>query len=540
MMSLRAVGRFRGAWSWLLLLGLALFCWGALSYNSVAQSPTMDEQNHIARGYALLRTGDPRLSLEHPPLINVLEAVPLLSMSGLRLPVDDGSWDAGEWYHFADLFLWQYNQDFAQMVFLARFPICVLTLLLAALCARWARELWGGAAGLLAFALVSLDPNILAHGSLATNDLGLAFTVTLAGYLTWKAAQKFRGRDVILVGVGWGWLLSAKLTGVVFMGLFAGILAGLAVSPRSGLWRRRWLAIAGMGCVALVTLWATYAFAWTPATDAGPGYPLGLYARGLLGLFSQASGGRPAYFLGKTSVQGWGWYFPMTFALKTPLATLTLIVLSLPALGHRENWKPVLFLWLPIAIYWGLAIQGALNLGYRHLLPTLPLLYIWVARLARPSPGVKWVVRGAVVGLFIETLLIAPFFLSYFNPLAGGPEQGWRIVADSNIDWGQDLARLARYVQEHPPGEVKLSWFGSAYPEAYGIAYTPLPGLPHHFDLWAAPPFNTTAPEPGVYIISVSNLVEIPFEDKYVFAYFRAREPDVRIGYSIYMYWVRP
>ena len=207
-------------------------------------------------------------------------------------------------------------------------------------------------------------------------------------------------------------------------------------------------------------------------------------------------------------------------------------------------------------VYWFFALGSALNVGYRHLLPTLPFVYVWVAICGgcRKSHGEashskaegrkSVVMRSLVVGVLVVwlaagTLWIAPRFLSYFNPIGGGPENGWRIVADSNIDWGQDLKSLGDYVTRHNLGKVKLSWFGSARPEAYGIAFDPLPGLPHYYTMWFEPPtFDEHQPEPGVYVISVSNLVELPLEDKHFFAYFRAREPDVRVGYSIYVYKV--
>ena len=89
---------------WLPILVLWIM-FGLLLYNAEAQSPTMDEHNHITRGYALLRTGDARLSLEHPPLINLLEALPLLSLrEKLQLPLDHWSWEQGYWYGFANVF----------------------------------------------------------------------------------------------------------------------------------------------------------------------------------------------------------------------------------------------------------------------------------------------------------------------------------------------------------------------------------------------------------------------------------------------------
>jgi hypothetical protein len=89
---------------------------------------------------------------------------------------------------------------------------------------------------------------------------------------------------------------------------------------------------------------------------------------------------------------------------------------------------------------------------------------------------------------------------------------------------------------------VRLAWFGTADPRYYGLAYEPLPGVgrDEFFRRWWDMPFNREHPEPGVYAISVSNLRELPLrvEEKTVFAWFRAREPDDRVGYSILIYEV--
>ena len=95
-----------------------------LAVDSMAgDSPTMDEQNHLARGVAYLGSGDPRFSLEHPPLMNVLGALPLLSIPNLQIPFDDSSWEHPEgWYAFANQLLWLRNADVTRMIFLARLP----------------------------------------------------------------------------------------------------------------------------------------------------------------------------------------------------------------------------------------------------------------------------------------------------------------------------------------------------------------------------------------------------------------------------------
>ena len=146
-----------------LVIGLLVLTFGLALTSAIQKSPTMDEQNHIARGVAYLGTGDPRLSVEHPPLVNVLSALPARLLLDLHLPLDTIWWEAGEWYHFADDFLWKANPDPDRIVFLARLPIIGLGVMLAALVFRWANARFGPWGGLLAAVFCALDPNILAH-----------------------------------------------------------------------------------------------------------------------------------------------------------------------------------------------------------------------------------------------------------------------------------------------------------------------------------------------------------------------------------------
>jgi len=62
-------------------------------------------------------------------------------------------------------------------------------------------------------------------------------------------------------------------------------------------------------------------------------------------------------------------------------------------------------------------------------------------------------------------------YLSYFNLIAGGAQGGHRWLADSNLDWGQDLPRLAGWIRASGEPCVRLAYFGSDEPDHYGIRY---------------------------------------------------------------------
>ena len=526
-------------------------------------SPTMDEQNHLARGIALLRSGDPRFSLEHPPLMNLISALPLLTIDDLQIPYDHPSWDHPEgWYAFADQLLWGYNNDVTRMIFLARMQSIFMTLALALISYRFAREMWGKSAAFIAFTLILFDPNILAHGRYVTTDVGGTTMLVLAAFMFWRlwnGSGWHLGR-ILAATVALGLAMSSKLSILVFLPIFA-MISLLPLYKNNGGWRdglRRlaYLAVASLG--ALLLVWAIYAFEWQPFHFRSTAMeslnqlsgPMPTFFAGIEQILLISGGGRPSFLLGQFSTEGWWYYFPIAFLVKTPLPVLILIGLAaILLLKKRITRGRALFLLLPGVLFFLVSMWSSLNIGYRHLLPILPFFYLLASGVtALPSirTGLpKWeavlakgALLAAVLSVLIIDIILHPHYLSYFNVLGGGPANGHQVLVDSNIDWGQDLLRLKEWMEDNEVDKVKLSWFGSADPAYYDIDYEPLPGLTHHFDLWWDVPFDPIAPEPGVYAISVSNLWELPLEEKNVFPWFRDRQPDDRVGYSIHIYVV--
>jgi 4-amino-4-deoxy-L-arabinose transferase-like glycosyltransferase len=535
-----------------LVVGLLVLTFGLALTSAVQESPTMDEQNHIARGAAYWGTGDPRLSVEHPPLVNLLSALPVHMLLHPRLPLNTIWWEAGEWYHFADQFLWQANSNAEQIVFLARLPIIGLGLVLVTLVFQWGKARFGPWSGLLAAAFCALDPNILAHARLSTTDLGGTCFIFLAAYTLWRAVRHPSWPRALVSGLAFGLALSAKLSNLIFGPIFA-----LAVLPdvltggpgRCGRAARRLALLAVTISLGLLTVWAVYGFQTGRLSETGPLVPAPPYLKGIQAILDFSASGRPAYLLGQYSDQGWWYYFPLAFAVKTPPATLLALLIATWSALCKPRRDDLLLLVPPLA-YFLISITSSLNIGYRHLLPMLPFLAVHIARLAPspaplvpPSPRLRarrWASLALVIWLALSTLTIYPHFLAYFSFLGGGPENGWRILVDSNIDWGQDLKGLRVWMAREGVDRVRLSWFGSAYPEAYGIAYDMLPGVPNGFSLWENPPFDRTRPAPGYYVISVTNLVGAVFPDHDLYAWFRTRPPDDKIGYSLFVYRVSP
>jgi hypothetical protein len=261
------------------------------------------------------------------------------------------------------------------------------------------------------------------------------------------------------------------------------------------------------------------------------------YARGLV-FVMRHSEARRTFLLGELSDRGFPHYFLVTFLVKTPVPLLLLTALALARIG-RIGRREAAFLWLPVLVYAALTTTRGLQIGHRHLLPLYPFLFVAggeaAARLwswRRPA-GLALV---ATLGLWYAggTLRQHPHHLAYFNEIAGGPANGWRVLVDSNLDWGQDLKRLASWMRENGVTRVKLSYFGSADPSYYGIDAEALPGYtaPHA-------PRVTREIRPGdIVAVSATNLqgVYLEPEDRALMARLRALEPIGRAGWSIRVY----
>jgi len=167
-----------------LLPTLLLLVFFALGMAQVRRaSITFDEGPHLAIGYATLRTGDFRLQPVHihPPLANVLAAAPLLLQNDLPDPRAVDGWEIASLSAITDAIVWQYPHP-ARLAVAGRTPMLLLGVLLGALVYRWARDLAGHKAGLLALTLYALDPNLIAHSALITTDAAAVFFIVATLY----------------------------------------------------------------------------------------------------------------------------------------------------------------------------------------------------------------------------------------------------------------------------------------------------------------------------------------------------------------------
>ena len=224
--------------------------------------------------------------------------------------------------------------------------------------------------------------------------------------------------------------------------------------------------------------------------------------------------GRAAYLCGEYSNRGFATYFPWAFAVKTPLPLLLLFLAGFAAAVHAAarcgtRWSPLAVgLGLFAATYFFTLAQSGLNLGYRHLLPVTAVLALTAGGLAPSRFAVRWrrpwtVTLGlALAWLVAGTLFAAPHWIGYFNEAVGGWRNGHRYLADSNLDWGQDLLRLKTRLQPEPPGSVV--WLSQAGD----------PPLPQGMQVRWLLGEGSHAPDPraiagGLYVVSATDLLGV-------------------------------
>jgi hypothetical protein len=233
-------------------------------------------------------------------------------------------------------------------------------------------------------------------------------------------------------------------------------------------------------------------------------------------VFQRATGGNTTFFLGEISAAGWKNYFPVVYAIKEPLALhiLTIIAVLFLAWQVPKNfWKKLFSSFVPflkqffpeiamlifLAVYWFFTIQSNLNIGVRHVLPTLPFVYLLISgqvkRIFEYTRRKKksFIIWSGVFGFLIfwyalSSLSVFPYYLTHFNELVGGPKNGYLYVTDSNLDWGQDLKRLAKWTDEFTPPagtafagreikKIKVDYFGGSDTKYYlGDKYEPWHG----------------------------------------------------------------
>ncbi len=519
------------------------------------ETQTFDEAIELSGGYAFLKTGQYSIQPEHPPLAKVLAALPLMAL-GASLPTDDPSWREHKDMEFGGAFLYHNAVPADTILLAARSTAILWTVILAVSIALWSERRLGARVALLAMALFSLDPNVIAYGRYLKNDMLL----TLLSFLTVIAwigyLESPRWWRMVLTGALAGLACATKFSAIF---LFPALLVLYLLHWR-GFARLVYslAAVCVTASLALALCYGPEAKALIPMTHSqrlahpetvllrdtvnkatAPGrvaYWIGSHTgmrpnplvSGLMRLAEHNEEGHDAYLWGMHSTSGWWYYFPVAFFVKTPVATLLAILLAI-GMAVYSRARPIRLQWMllvPIVAYLPFCLSTHINTGERHLLPLYPFLFLLVSSMIA-SMRLLWV--GALaLALAIESLSIYPHYLAFFNVLVGGPGNGPKYLVDSNIDWGQDLKKLKVYMDSHGIDKVCFCALGTADTAYYKIGVDELLQVPDKNKL----------SETCVLAVSATVLqgVYVPPES---FAWLRELKPTAKVGYSIYVYDLR-
>jgi hypothetical protein len=459
------------------------------------QSFTNDEPEHLVAGLEAWRFGEFKHWHDQPPLGRLLFTLPLLNTDWKYDLIEDQVHPVTPAPE-----VWLYRSR----------PVNVL-LGVALLLLLWgtARRLFSEAAANLVLALAVLSPDLIAHFSLATIDgVGCLFIFACAVQSLRYRRSPSRTQAAIL-GLLLGAMLLAKFNSPPLFALALGLV--FFHRPREvgeRLRGFRWGRAAMVFLIACLVVWTGYffhiskvVFADQMVTIHFAGYtkllqyemptlktpitiflPACEWLTGLGQVVVHNIEGHRSFLLGQYSATGFRLYFPLAMLLKWPLIVLLLGAAgALLALSRRSPARrDLLLLSLFPAVYLAFAITAQIDIGIRHMLPVYPFLLLFSGAVWEWARGWRWNPRWTKI-LFGVLLLAqaadiaryAPDYLSYFTVLVR-PAETWKLLSDSNTDWGQGMVALRQFQAEHPNEPLHLAYVGEVDPAWYGIRYTKL------------------------------------------------------------------
>lgn len=535
---------------------LILIYWLQMLHAIHGESLTWDEGDHIFAGYESLKTHDFGLNPEHPPMVKMIGALPLLSLDlkaptlGHRFFKDESYMDGRELlFHNGPTDGGHYSAN--TLIFRARLFASVFSLLAAVLVFLGTTEMFSLTAGLIALTLFCFEPNLIAHGAYVTTDMAASCTIFATIYALWRWVKIPSAGRLFTAGLVGGIALAAKHSTILLAPMLLLLAAATlfdqrrksptAPTPRITL-PRMITGLAIITVVAVVVLWAFYGFRYS-ARPAGLALspsladyvkPLAPHeAHGILllahwhllpesYLYGLAdvrivANEMPSFLLGRVYAHGTWIYFPIDFLIKSTISMLALLALTFFAIVRR--WLPLslslAFVTIPPVVYMLVSMGSHLNIGARHILP----VYLFCCVIAGAGTAAllraqrtrkireRWTL--AIIALLIfqisTTLHASPNYISYANEAWGGPTQTYRFLSDSNTDWAQQLIAVSAELRAQNVQHCYIAYFATPFilPADYGIPCELIPTPDSHFT-------RTSKPTPtileGPVLISAGDL----------------------------------
>jgi hypothetical protein len=525
------------------------------------QSSTWDDPPHLVGGVAQWQSGDPRLNVDHPPLARLVGALPALFLDMPNVSASSPKdWESAELFALASH---SFGAIEDRLLWPGRLCMLSFSVLLGWLLYRWCAELHGEEVAWFPLTLFAFCPPLLGSAALVYTDMPATALFFASVYSWWRYLRVPTWKTLALVSLSVAAAFATKHSALMLVPLLvvlgaAGVLSN--ISGTEGVAERCKIVGRGLVSIAITTvllLNLIYGFDGTGLTppqylqraQLHPGHeglllvaaqhvpriwpswlPVPLpfyYVCGIFNIFGSMHNGGASSFLGEAGWGGWNNYFPMLFLVKMTIPSLIFIIAGASSAFARigKTWANLLFVALPPALLVTSGSLGHLQIGFRHMLPTLPFLFLLAAyALPRCKTMVHWLAVGSLV-IWNEaaSLAIHPDYLMYFNFIGGGADQGWRISAAGD-DQGQGDADLLRWLQARGVRELAFgaNGWGNVILNRNGIATKPLP---------CEDTGGLVAAHLVSFIVAATGL-----EKTRCYDWMRLRPPDVKIDHNIFIW----
>ena len=560
---------------------------------------TVDEIGHVPSGITHWRTGRFDAYRVNPPLARMISALPALilrpTLGHTRLNTTADILRP-EWPIGFD-FINDNQSRYYDIVRTARLPGLIWSLLGIIVIFKWSSELYGTWCGILGVALWSFDPTILGFTSLVTPDIPASVSGLFATYLFYRYLNKPSWSLACACGIMLGVSQLSKYTLILLYAVWPVVWIFHIITDRSRKDRpSSWMVCTGHSVVILVLS--------LTMINLGYGFRGTLRYLGDLPFVSRTFGGEsfselsefqnrfqgtwlgrisiplpedyikgidiqkldfesrfPSYLEGRWRRYGWWYYYFLALAVKVPLGFWCLIVWGIiwPLIGKQSCFRLLneLIVWLPAIVFLDfVSSQTGINHHMRYVLPAFPFVIVATSKLGYFLNIGRWKSGLCLIVLLswgvVSSLMIYPHSQSYFNEIAGGPENGGAHLVDSNIDWGQDLLFLKSWIDRHPETKpIGLAYYNLVDPSIIGIEYTVPSPFPRELYHEGSGRYDHLGPKPGYYAVSVNYLRGsssfappdhksqwIPLGGIEPYSYFQFFRPIARAGYSIYIYHI--
>ena len=540
---------------------------GLLGWIAVWNAPVCDEVAHLTAGLYEWRYGQFFLYRVNPPLVKLVAALP----AALGNPVTD-------WSRVADgsaiRMEFAVGRDFIhanapngyRYHTMGRLLCLPFTVLGGWMCFLWGRSLYGPRSGFISCLLWCVNPVVLGWGSTFTPDAASASFGLLAAYAFRNWLYRGTWTSSFWAGLTLGLCELTKMTWIVLFPLWPTLWLYWKWKSRNQQQLQPKISqLFFLLCFSVYVLNVGYGFegtgrelgkydfvSQTLTGDEVTGrlgnrfrdtilarVPVPLpynYVRGIDLQKVDFEKGMESYLFGTWSDRGWWYYYPVAASLKLPLGMLLLFVL---AIGVHIIWserfrisRDEIVLFLPaIIVFLLVCSQTGFGRYIRYLLPSLPAVLIFISKLWRGVCWLRcrWLLHGLLLWSIVSPLRYYPYEISYFNELAGGPENGYRYLLDANVDWGQDLLRMKYWIGHHPEARpLYCIHTGYVSPADIGVDNRWPPKMSD------SPEDTDFVPEPGWYVVSIHEL----YQEHGFYHYLHKYKPVGRIGYSMLIFHI--